>query len=301
MEAIAFSALIAAYLLIPYSIFRYFLGRVVPLKVFQESKTEEITRAVVTLFVLFSVAILIVRYVPFCKDYPWPFSDTPEQRASDYRIVLSSLHSEELFKDYGQKFWDAMARTLDRQFRVIAWYYLLVVGAALYAGRLSRRYWRLKNNRVYKWFADTYLLPHISQWHPLLSGFTFPPNTAIKADVLMTNGVLYDGEIADYFLNRDGTLAGLFLKNPRRFERDRYLNEREEWGLTRDREKFWRKIPSAKLYLIGSQIVNLNLRYEPPTASSDTLQKFIENYLKTAYPGNIVIGTPPWARSRPRR
>jgi hypothetical protein len=298
VEAVAFSALIAAYLLVPHALFRFVLSFFLPVRAIEESKTEEITRAVATLLFFFILATVLVHWIPFFETYPWPFRDTPEIRKFDYVTVLNGLHSETLFKDYGQTFWNALFRTLQRQGRMLVWYYVVVGIAAALLGFLSKYYGWMRTTR-FAWFGGLYvrfLLPHISQWHPILSGFTFAGKTTIKADVLMSNDVLYSGEVAEYFLNRDGSLGGLFLKNPRRFERERYIKEREEWGLTRDREKFWRNIPSAKLYLIGSRIVNVNLRYEGSDAT--ILQKFIANYLKATYAGSVVVRPPQPPRPR---
>jgi hypothetical protein len=246
---LAFSVLIAAYLLIPNALFRYFLGWFVPVKVFQGTKTEEFTRAVATLAFIFCVALFAVWYLPILKSHPFAFTDSPEQRVSDYTIVSSSLYSEAMFKEYGRTFWEAFWRVFERQGRTILWYYVLCVFFAFLSGWGSIRYGKLKEWRPFSWikryrslrdwapyvrFADLYLLPHISQWHVILTPFTFPdPETLVKADVLMTDDTLYSGEVVDHFVNKDGELSGLFLKNPRRFDRARYLKEKEVWGITR--------------------------------------------------------------------
>ena len=150
----------------------------------------------------------------------------------------------------------------------------------------------MRRNRYFSWFADVYLLPHITQWHAILTGFTFPVKTAVKADVLMTDDTLYSGEVADSFLSSDGSLGGLFLKNPKRFDRARYLKEKADWGTTRPRQAFWRNITSAKLYLIGSHIVNLNLNYEPQTARTEVLKKYIDDFLKGSYTAEVTVQAP---------
>jgi hypothetical protein len=285
--ALVFSALVAIYLLVPNALFRFCLGLFLPIRAFQGVKAEEITRAVVTLIVLFAVALSMVWYVPGCKSHPWEFPDTVQQRAADYAIVAGGLYSEALFKEYGQNFWPPFWRTLERQARFVVWYYLVVTLVAVGLGLLSRYYGHLRRNRFFSWFADVYLLPQITQWHAILTGFTFPGKTTVKADVLMTDDTLYSGEVADYFLGNDGSLGGLFLRNPRRFDRPRYLKEQADWGTTRPREKYWRNIPSAKLYLIGSHIVNLNLNYEPRTATTDVLKKYIDDFLKSAHGAGV--------------
>lgn len=296
MIALTFSALIAAYLLVPNALFRFLLGWFVPLKLFQGTRTDEITRAVATLFLIFWFALLLVWYAPGFRSWPGSFPDTPQLRASDYSIVAGGLYSESMFQDYGQNFWLAFWRCLDRQWHFIFWYYISVALAAILMGIASRRYGKWRRYRLYSWFADVYLLPHISQWHAILTGFTFPEKATVIADVLMTDNTLYSGEVAEYFLSSDGSLSGLFLKNPKRFDRARYLKEKSDWGITRPVESFWRNIPSAKLYVIGSQIINLNLNYEPPTAPAEVVQRYVDALLKGSSYGAKVTVHPGRAR-----
>jgi len=288
--ALVVSALIAGYLLIPYAYFRFLLGLSVPLKVFEQRRTEDLTRAVVTLVLIFGCALLTVWYLPFFKDHPLGFPDTPALRYSDYVTVASGLYSESLFKEYGQRFWDALARTLYRQGRFAAWYFLLVTVVARFAGFLSKRYGRFRKYKLYSKFADVYLLPHLSQWHVLLKPFAFPDpkNTIVRADILMSDNTLYRGEVVDHFQDKDGNLSGIFLGNPVRFDRKTYLNEKERWGVVRPTSVFWREIPSAKLYLFADKIVNLNLNYEPPTAIPEVIERYVSQ-LQKGRPISVVI------------
>jgi len=269
--ALVVSALIAAYLLIPNAWFRFVLSLFVPLRVFQENKTEDLIRAVVTLSAVFAISLAAIWYCPFVKNHPLAFADTQQLRASDYQLVIGGLYSEASFEKSGTKFWDALARTIDRQLRFLAWYYALVTLWAALSGFLSKNYYRLRRNSWYSHFADLYLLPHISQWYVLLSSFIFGPGAIVKADVLMTDDTLYQGEVAQHFLDKDGNLLGLFLTNPTRFDRRTYLKDKDAWGTTRPKDFYWHKIPSAKLYLVGDKIINLNLNYSSPTAIEEVL------------------------------
>lgn len=234
MIALAVSALIAAYLLVPNALFRFVLGRIVPLRAFQEGKTEDLTRAVVTLALVYAFALAAVWYLPGCKNHPFPFSDERTLRASDYKVVAGALYSETLFRDHGAGFWDALARTVERQGRFLCWYYVLVLGFATLSGWAIRRYGGFRRNPVYSWIAEFYLLPHVSQWYVLLTPFTFADKrTAVKADVLMTDNTLYRGDVANHFIDKDGNLSGIFLSNPQRFDRRAYLREQDKWGRTR--------------------------------------------------------------------
>lgn len=116
----------------------------------------------------------------------------------------------------------------------------------------------------------------------------------MKADVLMVDNTLYSGEVADHFVNKDGDLSGLFLRDPRRFDRIRYLREKETWGTTRSTMKFWSSIPSAKLYLIAEKILNLNLNYEPPGVGhlkADIVERYWRRYQNL--PFSVTVSGPP--------
>jgi hypothetical protein len=78
--ALAFSALITAYLLSPNALFRFVLGLFVPLRLFQERKTEDITRAVFTLTFVYLIALWAVWCWPVCKTHPFNFPDNASLR-----------------------------------------------------------------------------------------------------------------------------------------------------------------------------------------------------------------------------
>ena len=82
------------------------------------------------------------------------------------------------------------------------------------------------------------------------------PNTTVQADILCTNDTLYQGTVSQYFV-QGGRLTGIFLREPKRFDREPYLKAKSE-GLNPDKEKFWRPIPSENLYFFADKIYNLN-------------------------------------------
>ena len=280
MIALSLSILFALYILIPYALFRFLLGLFVPLRVFEERRTEDLTRAVVTLAILYGIALALVWYFPGFKHHPLCFADSPSLRTYDYETVMGSLYSETTFKENSIPFWGALVRTAERQGRLLCWYYLLVLGAGLAAGVGCKRYGRFKHIKIFAILADLYLMPHISQWYVILTAFAFPDSrTVVRADVLMVDGTLYHGDVADHYLNKDGNLSGLFLANPTRFDRRALMREREAWGSNRSASKYWRTIPSAKLYLVADKIVNLNLHYESPTPTATGVSKYLETLM----------------------
>lgn len=137
------------------------------------------------------------------------------------------------------------------------------------------------------------LLERVTYWHALLTPFTQADKSGVMMlDILASNGVLYQGESFQYFLESEGKLAGIILKNPRRFMRDEYLAEKKERGAEVDKESFWRTIPSESLFISGSTILNLNINYKPGEKPlEEVLRKYIEQTLK-AEKIKISIGGP---------
>lgn len=279
MIALAASVLLAVYLIVPSGILRLIFGQFVPLRSFVRTRTEEIYRALITTAIPLVIAYVLVWTVPPLKTHPFYFSDTYQLRRQDYKVVATAFYSEQQFKDYGQDFWKALTRSSRRQGRLLAWYYVLVSLQGLGFGWLASQYGRYKGNRVYSWLADRLLFPQISEWHVLLTPFIFPRKRAVvQADILSTNGSLYQGKVSQYFLDANGRLAGLILTEPRRYDRRSYLRDKDK-GTMQDKSKYWREIPSAKLYIFGNKILNLNLNYEPRLPSADILTKILEKTL----------------------
>lgn len=90
--------------------------------------------------------------------------------------------------------------------------------------------------------------------------------TRVQADLLCTNGVLYQGIVAQHFI-RSGSLTGIFLSEPKRFDRDRYQKAKDgqqnNGGQKPETKDYWVKIPSESLYFFGDKIFNMNLTYIP--------------------------------------
>lgn len=276
MEAIVISACVIAYLFLPFAWFRFVLGAFVPLREFHADDKDHLAQAVLTLASVFLLALYAVHHCPVVKDHPFGFSDSEQLRVSDYKIALSALHSDKIFEQKEPLLWDIAYRALLRQSRFLCWYFAFTGVVAVLLGFASKRYGQFSKWAPFRIFADVYLLRHISQWHPLLTSFVFADRkTIVEADVLMTDNTLYTGEVADHFLDKDGNLAGLFLAKPKRFDRRALLRERESWGTNRPATAFWHDIPSAKLYLVGDKIVNLNLRYESPSPNAELIEKYL--------------------------
>jgi hypothetical protein len=274
MVALAASAAIAVYLLIPYALFRVVLSRWVPVRAFQENKAEEFTNASITLIAIFICSVLIVHHIPYLKNHPFLCSNDEQLRSADYKQVVAAIWSDKEFHN-NDAFWSAMWRTAERQGRFLTWYYTSVAICGISSVILMHYYGRFwQKHKIAAGLVKLTVLHHVSQWYALLTPLLSPDkDTLVIADVLMTDQVLYRGEVVDYFLDKGGNLSGLILGKPLRFDRVAHLREREAWGTVRSTKAFWREIPSANLYLFASEIVNLNLTYESPKVWADDLRR----------------------------
>ena len=291
MLAVLLSFLVVLYLIVPDAIFRFVFKWFVPLRTLVPAKPETIYRAVVLASIPFVFATLLAWYVPPFNCWPFPVSGTAGQRRTDYKIVAAALYSEAQFSksDSARQFWPAFTRCSRRQARLLVWLYLAVVGEGLLFGYLSKHYGRFRRNTLYSFLAEGLLLPNISEWHLLLTPFVFPGRAAtVDADILCTDGMLYNGEVAQYFL--DGSkLSGIILVKPKRYDRRAYLVDVDK-GLRPDKTKYWREIPSAKLYIFADRIVDINLNYSPYESLPGPVRNFISQSLSDSRISITVSG-----------
>jgi hypothetical protein len=272
--AVLFSLLLTLYLIIPEAIFRTIFGWFVPPRNFVLSRVETAYRALVVAVLPLAFALAGSWYLPIMQTFPFPVkNNTSELRRADYREVLSALYSDEEYRSSKKEFWSAFTKCARRQARLIAWYILAIVLEASAAGRLAADYAKYKSDPVYSWLADKFLFSYISEWHPLLTPYMFvEKGTTVQADILCTNGTLYQGVVTQHFV-KDGTLTGIFLTEPKRFKRDQYArdsNESEKTGGEKpDKNKYWQEIPSQNLYFFADKIFNMNLTYRSPAGKLD--------------------------------
>lgn len=276
MIALIATLLFVLYVLVPATIFRFVTALTVPLKKFHRTKTQEITFAVVASLLPFAVTLVLVWTI---ASVPFRTGSSYLQRRHDYRTVVAAISSDKQLDDElkSEIFWPAFNSVLRRQTRFLFWYYLLTILEGWLFGKLVSRYAKLKDGWFYSSLAQHFLLPSVSEWHLILTDFGIPTDIAreVQVDVLSTERILYRGKVGDYFLDAEGNLSGMLLSDPERFDRDLLLHHRHEDHLlsmkdgvpqkrfTRPLGQYWRKIPSASLYLPNENIANLNVRHEP--------------------------------------
>lgn len=267
MIALIASALLGLYVFAPYIFFQRVSSLFIRLKKFQRTKTEEVGAGIIVAGLPFAATLFLfwIGAIGGCC-VPFPMVDSPATKFSDYRVVFDAAYSDHYFTDHEQAAWSALDRVYKRQMDFLTWNYIFVFLETVAFILLTRHYGYLRRYKLYAPFASRALLPAISEWHILLSDFTFPrrERRSVKADIMSKDDILYRGDIAEYFLDSTGDLSGLLLKNAERFQYEKLKDERKN-NIAKDTKEYWKEIPGGgNFYLPNSNIASINIRYELP-------------------------------------
>jgi len=311
MIALVTTYFLVFYILIPGVLFRFLTSWFVPLKLFERTRTQEATFAVAVALMPFAVALFGVWNLPVMRHLPFPIREgTASERALDYHRVAAILTSSDASKLLGNSlagssaesrsesgsltpsvsaqtsevYWHSLNQVLRRQARFLSWYFALIAIEGVCFGLLARRYGDWQSHaaryRFQLWLIRTFILPNISEWHLLLTGFNWPhkEDIDVSVDILQSDGLLYQGRVADYFIDSQGKLTGILLENVSRFDRDAYNDARKSPATEQpiSSAAFWRVIPGSRFYIAQSSISNLNVRF---VARDQTLISLAEKIL----------------------
>jgi len=292
MIALLTSYWLIFYILVPGILFRFLVSLWVRLKLFTRTRTQEATFSIAVAVLPFLAALLGVWHAPVMRHWPFHVHEgTNESRRLDYErtaeffLAPDSVRARKAVDAPDP--WEAVARVARRQARFLSWYYVLTVVEGALFGYLASKYgdWqpfaegeselgdsvlsggsRLVENstgkRIYGWFAAKFILPHISEWHILLTAFNWAKKERliVIADVLQSDDRLYKGRVVDYFMDADGKLTGILLHEVTRFDREGYTAAKAA-SATVETGQFWKAIPSRNFYIGVGSISNLNMRY----------------------------------------
>jgi hypothetical protein len=277
MIALVTTYFLVFYILIPGVLFRFLTSWFVPLKLFERTRTQEATFAVAVALIPFAIALFGVWQLPVMRHYPFRIAEgTVSERTQDYRRVTTLLTSSDASRlllgnppSPNDANWDSLNRVLHRQARFLTWYFALIGGEGICFGLLARRYgdWQGKapRYRLRLWLIRMFILPNISEWHLLLTGFNWPKRERIvvSVDILQNDGHLYQGRVADYFIDSSGKLTGILLENVNRFDREAYLGATNSSTPKQPHSSaiFWKTIPGSRFYIGQGSISNLNVRF----------------------------------------
>ena len=285
MSALIAGFLLVGYLLAPGAIYRLLFSLGISSRRFQRTRTEEVVFSVLVTLLPFALSFLLLSYTPLGR-FP-VLSGMGKHEA--YRIVLNSLLSsgdKDLPHDLVAR---AYLRSFSEQSRFVLYLWLFCALEGLIAGWAVQRYGDLPEGSLRKRFYDKTLLRHVSEWELLLTTFTQPSrekHLRVEVDALTTMGILYRGELDDWFVDTDGKLVGIYLLNASRYAKD--ARDRDRDGrIERTPESYWRPIPGAQLYLVASTIANYNIRYVEPESTQEALigELLGEDVVITPLPG----------------
>jgi hypothetical protein len=315
MIALLTTYFLVFYVLIPGILFRFITSLFVPLKLFERTRTQEATFAVAVALIPFFLALFCVWFLPITRHYPFPVPEgTLAERQQDYRRVTIILTSGDVSKYLSQvgpsdtnsaapslndSNWNALSHVLHRQARFLTWYFAAVALEAWAFGFFASRYgswqdekargWRRIRNALYKPLARKMILPNISEWHLLLTDFNWPARREIfvSVDILQPDGRLYQGNVADYFIDSAGKLTGILLKHVSRFDRESYAAAKSDQQTVQpvqpvSTSRFWINIPSRHFYVSERSISNLNVRFVPQDETLISLAETILDKQNTA-------------------
>lgn len=260
MLALVVTLLFALYLLGPDLLARWVLGFVVQRKSLIQSRSEEITRAII-----WAVFPLIGAYIwATYFGHLWLCGGK-----QDLEIFFSGIYSASFFQQNRISFFDA-ARAVAWMNACLLWrLYAIVLTFSVTLDFVLMRYGRIRH-RLKKYpktrrILTTLVAPRVSEWHLLLSDMLLPSNDLeLRIDAMTKGGMLYQGQFADRLLGPDGSLVSITLREPKRFKRDQYLAALKDDPKT-NVDDFWKAIPGNIFVVMGSEISTLNLRYTPQT------------------------------------
>jgi hypothetical protein len=288
MIALVTTFFLVFYILVPGVIFRFATSfSSVKLKSFERTRTQEATFAVTVALLPFFLASLGVRLVPPMQHHPFAIQDSNDtERRNDYYRTGEMLLNSDLAKLTGcvpsstpcptvLQYWASFDLVLHRQARFLSWYFLFTFCEGIFFGWMAGKYgdWQrtTANKRnplifLYDWLTRKFILPNLSEWHVLLTGFNWPKGVLVVADVLQNDDHLYRGRVEDYFVDSDGKFSGILLRNVDRFDRYAYRKAQDLAGENSPilaSDNYWKSIPSKNFYIAQGAIANLNIRFAP--------------------------------------
>lgn len=185
------------------------------------------------------------------------------------------MYSEKIFEQDPAKFYAAAGNVLWANFSILWRLYVLsgVQAAVLlilivnYGSIRSSKF--IGRHKLIRKALATFVLPRVSEWHFLMTGFKYAKATKIHADILTKLNVLYRGDVEEpLFLSPTGELAGVLISNPYRFLREEYLEAKKQQPPP-VKADFWRAIPSQTFLIMAGEIETINIRKTDPDLSSE--------------------------------
>jgi hypothetical protein len=277
--ALVVTLLFALYVLGPDLLSRWTLGFIVQRRNLVQTKSEEVTRAV------------IWAVFPLLFAYWWASHHGGLWTAGtldDVKTFFSGIYSESFFLAHRAEFYHATHAIILMNYCVLWRLYAIVVLVSVTLNAVILNYGRIRHalgaHVRLKTLLATIVLPRVSDWHLLLSKMLLHSQSLdLQIDILTKNGIMYQGRFADKVLAPDGSLVSITLDQPRRFRREEFVEERKK-NPSIASEDFWREIPGNIFVILAADVSSLNLRYTPKTVlpwiQSAEFRAIVENIQK---------------------
>jgi hypothetical protein len=288
MLALTASALLGLYVFLPIALFDKLAGPFVRLKKNQRTRTEEVVAGMLVAVIPFGLTLFCSRYFWHVGHWPFSLSDAEAVgKIGDYKTVFSSLYSDHYFDDHSTQFWLSLRRVLFHQCRFVSWNYGFLLAEIAIVFGITFYYGYLNKSVFFRKTVGRLLLSRVSEWTPLLTTFLFDPTEKrrVEVDLMAANGILLRGTVSDHFIDKDGGLRGLLLKDAKRYQYSKLQEDRRKNQATALSD-YWKPIPGANFYVPYDKTVTLNLRYELP---EEVLLQRLMKALDTAGMSNAVI------------
>jgi hypothetical protein len=279
MIAIVASALLGLYVFLPDFLFKRLAFNFRVVTKTQRARFEEIVSGIEVSILPFLCAFFASKISWFVGHWPFSFEQSIAGKFADYRTAVTALCSDPFFHEHPDAVWAALDRVRLYQCRFLFWMYCALAIEIACVVLLTFFFGSLSRFSLYRVTFGKFVLGRASNWDVLLTGFAFPRGSRpqVAVDAMTTDGHLYAGTVADFFLKADGELSGLLLTDCKRY-RFQHLEDDRKAALKPNPKDYWKDIPGAKLYLFAERISNLNIRYETP--QQDLLQevkRLVEN------------------------
>jgi hypothetical protein len=265
MIAIVASVLLGLYVFLPDFLFKKLAINFRAVTKTQRARFEEIVSGVEVSILPFLCAFFASKVSWFVGHWPFSLEQGTADKISDYRTAITALCSDQYFHDHLDLAWLAIGRVCLDQYRFIFWMYVALAIEIACVVFLTYFFGSLSKYALYRLTFGRLIISRASNWEVILTGFAFPRRSRpqVEVDAMTTDGHLYAGTVADYFLKAGDELSGLLLTGCKRYRFQNFEEDRKA-GLKPDPKKYWKDIPGAKLYLFAERISNLNIRYVTP-------------------------------------
>lgn len=262
MIAVAVSLVFALYILGPDAFSRFVVGLTVPRRAVILTRSEEVSRALIWAAISFFFA-----YVWCRAGGTW----AEVWRPGALRLCFAGLYSEAFFRAHQDAWFGSLHQVLWLNFSLLWRLYVSVLVLSVILTLLTHFYGVVRDWLPnWGWLKNAFaalVLPRVAQWHVYLSNLLLGDrNLFISLDILTRSDKLYQGELADKALAPDGSLVSVTLANPRRFDREAYLKDKDRLDDPAT-ELYWTTIPTNMFVVMASDINTINLRYLPRNRS----------------------------------